>query len=159
MTPELRQAVEHDRLKHYAETIVDSIKKSVTKLGVEYIRDQDKTLGLIEQYELARHFLAQCDERPIEKPSIEVDHEGLPIDENEHNDKEILVYEISPHLTDGSYDSCIIRSYRGMLDFVSDHLETSLDNYTFDELLENPFTLTIGIKKMTVNDWNELNDD
>lgn len=84
----------------------------------------------------------------------ETDWEGLPVDKNEPADKEILVWEVSPHF-DSRYTDAVERSWQRMLDYVTDGLEGWLENHTARELLAEPVRLSFRLRKMTVEDWRE----
>lgn len=87
--------------------------------------------------------------------SDQTDWEGLPVPENEPDDKEILVWEVSPHF-DSTYDVCVERSWQRMLEYVSDGLEEWLERYTVEELLEEPVKLSFRLRKMTVAEWRDM---
>lgn len=51
-------AREASQLREYAEFVLRAITKVDGRFGVEYLRDPDQTLGLMEQYELAKALLS-----------------------------------------------------------------------------------------------------
>ncbi len=84
------------------------------------------------------------------------DWEGKPVPPDEDPAKLIKVWQITPHLTDSSYDSCLIRSWQGALEYVKQNLEICLEGRSAEDLLSYGISVHFKLVQMTVGDYHEI---
>ena len=94
--------------------------------------------------------------QPKESPYYTTDWEGKPVPPDEDPAKLIKVWQITPHLTDSSYDSCLIRSWRGALEYVRQNLEICLEAPPVEDLLSHGVSVHFKLAQITVGDYNEI---
>lgn len=68
------------------------------------------------------------------------------------------MWEVS--VTDGEYDSYLIRGWQDMLNFVRDHMEHMLENADTDaELADEGKSVTVKLREMTRGRYDEITDN
>ena len=83
------------------------------------------------------------------------DHNGYDVKPDEPPDKEILVWEIEPHLQHSDYDYMVERSWQEMLALVANNLEYFLERHDEAQLMEG-VTIKFKLKKMQKSDYDEI---
>lgn len=91
--------------------------------------------------------------QPKGKLDYTKDWEGKPIPPDENPSKLIKVWQITPHLTDSSYDNCLIRSWPGALEYVRQNLERCLEAPSAEDLLSHGVSVHFKLVQMTVGDY------
>lgn len=86
------------------------------------------------------------------------DWQGLPIKEEEPDDKIISVWQITPHY-DSDYDSLITRDYNDACTFAEGIAVALMDTATEEELLDKGIKLEVKLVKMTLSEYKMLETD
>ena len=87
---------------------------------------------------------------------MKTDWKGNEIPANEPPDTIIDVWEFEPG--GEGYDTAIIRSYQEAISFVQDRIEQLMDQAEESDLRENGLKLTIKLKKIRLEDYQEACD-
>jgi hypothetical protein len=83
----------------------------------------------------------------------DTDWQGRPVPPNEADETAIKVWQVSPHpiLRDGF--AYVERSWRKMLDLVTNNLDVMLER---ESVAEDGLTLTFKVVEMTLGDYREI---
>jgi hypothetical protein len=107
--------------------------------------------------ELQRRQVAQ---QTCPEPRVETDWSGNPVPRGEEEETEILVWEVDPHPdAPCEYDVMWCRSWQKMLQLVCGGLESLLEQLTEEELLTDPLTIKIKLRRMSLGDYWAACDD
>lgn len=80
------------------------------------------------------------------------DWQGLPIKEEESDDKIISVWQITPHY-DSDYDSLIARDYNDACKYAEGIVVALMDSATEEDLLEKGIKIEVKLVKMTLGEY------
>lgn len=81
-----------------------------------------------------------------------------PIPTDETPETVIRVWEVG--VSSGEYDFYLIRGWGDMLEFVSNHMEKMLEDCDLDtDLLKQGATVTVKLREMTKEEYNEAQPD
>ncbi len=98
------------------------------------------------------------EETPIETPR-NLNWQGLPISDDEEPTNKIYAWKITPHLSDSSYDSCVIRGWQDMLNYVGAYTANYLENVDRDVLLDKGANIQVKLIRLRVSDYQEIVED
>jgi len=77
----------------------------------------------------------------------------------ENPDDIIQVWQITPHLTDSSFDSCIIRGWGAVCVYIRNHIDSFLDGIPDGDLLSGGVSVKFELTEMTLGDYLDIKEN